>query len=95
MLPTDSSFCFGQFIFKVIFSRIVSVSVTYFHSSASLRTTKRFPAVDLFIGRVSSRFKTILTGGSSMGKKGLGTLVCIVIVLTSRFSFPMSLIYLS
>jgi len=87
VLPTVSSFCFGPFMFKVIFSRIVSV--TYFHRSASLKTTKRFP-VDLFIGRVFSGYKKILTGGSSMEKKRFGTLFCIVIIHRSRFSFQMS-----
>jgi len=63
VLPTVSSFWFGQFVFKVIFSCIVLVSVAYFYRSASMKATKRFPAVDLFIGRVSFGYKKILTGG--------------------------------
>jgi len=70
---------------------VVSVSVTHFYRSASPKATKRFPGVDLFVGRVSSRYEKIIIGDSPpWKKKGLGTLVCIVIIHTSRFSFRMS-----
>jgi hypothetical protein len=39
-----------------------------------LQATKRFPAVDLFIGRVSSVHEKILIGGSSMKKKRFGNI---------------------
>jgi hypothetical protein len=40
-LPTASLFCFGQFVFKVIFSCTVSVFVSYCYSAASPVTTER------------------------------------------------------
>ena len=71
MLLTVSSFCFGHFISKVIFIQMycVWVSVSYFHRSASQEATKRFPAVDLFIGMVSSGYKKILNRRFLHGEK--------------------------
>jgi hypothetical protein len=40
-LPTASFFCFGQFVFKVILSFIVSVLISYCYSAASLAATER------------------------------------------------------
>jgi hypothetical protein len=40
-LPIASLFCFGQFVFKVIFSCIVSVFVSYCYSAASPVATER------------------------------------------------------
>jgi len=42
---------------------VLSVSVTYFYRSASLKATKRFPGVDLFLDRVSSRYEKNFVGG--------------------------------
>jgi hypothetical protein len=40
-LPTASLFCFGQFVFEVIFSCIGSVFVSYCYSAASPVATER------------------------------------------------------
>jgi hypothetical protein len=40
-LPTASLFCFGQFVFKVIFSCILSVFFSYCYSAASPVATER------------------------------------------------------
>jgi hypothetical protein len=40
-VPTASLFCFGRFVFKVIFSCIVSVFVSYCYSAASPVATER------------------------------------------------------
>jgi hypothetical protein len=41
VLSTASLFCFGQFLFKVIFRCIVSVFVSYCYSAASPVATER------------------------------------------------------
>jgi hypothetical protein len=63
----------GLYLRLYSFSCIVLVSVHIFEDLPHQRQ-KRFPTVDLFIGRVSSGYKIILTGGFSMKKKRFGNI---------------------
>jgi hypothetical protein len=55
-LPAASLFCFGQFVFDVMFSCIVSACVPYCYRAASPMATERIRTVSVFIGRCSSGF---------------------------------------